>query len=273
MTRNQWNDLCLPDAYQDLSWELFHENSKTPRYEAPPSNEEILTRMAQLQESLPYESYPIIELPSERSPVRAPLEEVLSTRTSARAIRSGSLRLQDVATLLHYAYGITRSNAGTVYPRPFRAVPSGGALYPLEIFFHSTQITGLSAGIYHYNPTRNHLRRLREGDQSRKLADSLVQKNLALDTSIIFIITALFERSVFKYGDRGYRFVLMEAGHVAQNLNLVATGLGLASVNIGGFFDRQVDELLGLDGLVHSTVYLTGIGQSVPEAVVAGGHP
>jgi SagB-type dehydrogenase family enzyme len=77
---------------------------------------------------------------------------------------------------------------------------------------------------------------------------------------MIVFITAIFERSVFKYGNRGYRFVLLEAGHVAQNLNLATTALGLSCCNIGGFFDRDVDRFLGLDGIGHSTVYLVGIG-------------
>jgi SagB-type dehydrogenase family enzyme len=77
---------------------------------------------------------------------------------------------------------------------------------------------------------------------------------------MMLFITAQFERSLFKYRDRGYRFILLEAGHVAQNMNLAATALGLGSVDIGGYFDRQADELLGLDGLTHSTIYMVGIG-------------
>jgi SagB-type dehydrogenase family enzyme len=78
---------------------------------------------------------------------------------------------------------------------------------------------------------------------------------------MVIFITSVFERSVFKYGDRGYRFIFLEAGHVAQNINLVAYGLGLASVNIGGFLDRRVDDFLGLDGLTHSTIYMIAIGE------------
>ena len=80
---------------------------------------------------------------------------------------------------------------------------------------------------------------------------------------MIVFITAVFERSVFKYGDRGYRFVLLEAGHVAQNINLAVTALGLGCVNIGGFFDRDIDEFLGIDGLTHSSVYLMAIGKAM----------
>lgn len=78
---------------------------------------------------------------------------------------------------------------------------------------------------------------------------------------MIVFITAIFERSVFKYGDRGYRFIFLEAGHVAQNMNLVCAALGLGCVNIGGFFDREIDDLLDLDGITHSTLYMLALGR------------
>ena len=88
----------------------------------------------------------------------------------------------------------------------------------------------------------------------------MVQPDIAYGASLIVFITSIFERSIFKYGDRGYRFILLEAGHVAQNINLVSNALGLGSVNIGGYFDREIDDLLGLDGVAHSTIYMIAIG-------------
>jgi len=140
-------------------------------------------------------------------------------------------------------------------------VPSGGALYPLEIYFYTEYVEGLAAGLYHYNPSANNLRHLFAGGLSNQIAVALVQPDLMRGSSVMFFITAVFERSTFKYGDRGYRFTLLEAGHVAHNMNLTALGLGLGSVNIGGFFDRQIDELMGLDGVKHSTIYLLGVGK------------
>lgn len=89
----------------------------------------------------------------------------------------------------------------------------------------------------------------------------MVQPDLVARASLIIFITALFERSIFKYGNRGYRFVMLEAGHVAQNLNLVAIALGLKTLNIGGYFDRAIDDFLGLDGVTHSTIYMLAVGQ------------
>ena len=266
--RESWQDLLLSPGNEDHLWELFHENSKISHYDRSPSDEEVLERMRQLHESLPFEGYPIIDLPKSLAPLHLPLVEAITSRVSVRDMAPCRLTLENLATLLHYAYGITRDNRGTALPRPFRAAPSGGALYPLELFFHSAHIEDLQAGCYHYNPSKNHLRLLRQGDATRAISEALVQPDIALGASLIVFITTIFERSIFKYGDRGYRFILLEAGHVAQNLNLVATALDLGCVNIGGFFDRHVDDLLGLDGLTHSTLYLVAIGKSMEHPAV-----
>jgi SagB-type dehydrogenase family enzyme len=227
------------------------------------SQTEIIQRMLELEECLPYDQYPVVPLPAERLSLALPLGEVLTRRASARNYGPYSLRLTELATILHFAYGITRSNEGTGFPRPFRAVPSGGALYPLEIYFHSASLEQERPGLYHYNPLRNELRLLREGDCSTAIARGLVsfQSQLAIDACAVLFLTAIFERSTFKYGARGYRFVLLEAGHVAQNINLVAAALGLGCVNIGGYYDRQIDEFLDLDSVTHSTVYMVALGK------------
>ena len=216
--------------------------------------------MASFYETLPFEGYAITPLPHPSQLESVSLADALVHRTSTRELFPISLSLSHLAALLHYGYGVTRENQGTNFPRPFRTVPSGGALYPLEIFFHASNIEELPAGLYHYNPTLHHVRRLREKDETDRIAQSVVQPEVVRGTSLTIFLTAIFERSIFKYRDRGYRFVLLEAGHVAQNINLVATALGLGILNIGGFFDREIDELLGIDGVTHSTLYLLGLG-------------
>jgi SagB-type dehydrogenase family enzyme len=251
-------------------WELFHDNSKTGRYDSFPQPDFITMRMDRMLESLAYEQYPEIDLPRARTEFELSLAETMEGRVSARGMAPVRLTLQQLGTLLHYCYGVTRKNEDTEFPRPFRVVPSGGALYPLEIYFHSTRIEELESGLYHYNPMRNSLRFLRYGDDSRRLSDALVQRNLALDTSLLIFITALFDRSAFKYGDRGYRFALLEAGHVAQNLALTATAMKLNCLTIGGYADRQIDDLLGIDGVSHSAIYMVGIGGDAPTDTADG---
>ena len=243
-------------------WELYHENSKLGRHQQALPDEEIRAFMEQLEASLPFKGFPKITLPITALPLECSLGEIITKRVSVRNIKKSALSLKEVATILFHAYGITRNNQNTNYPRPFRVVPSGGALYPLEVFFYSTSTTGLEAGVYHYNPTENHLRFLIPGDITNKVSECLVNAEIGSNASLIIFITAVFERSTYKYGDRGYRFILLEAGHVAQNINLVANSLGLGSVNLGGFFDREVDELLQIDGITQSTIYMVAIGKT-----------
>lgn len=264
MEREQWQDILLSPGNEDHIWELFHENSKLGQYHQAPADQEVLARMNELHESLPYEGYPVVDLPRSRTTLDINLGRAIINRVSALKMSPSPLTLEQLGTLLHYAYGVTRDNKGTKFPRAFRVVPSGGALYPLEVYFHSAHIVGLEAGLYHYNPSRNNLRLLQKGDANQRISEAMTQPNIpiALGASLIIFITAIFERSVFKYGERGYRFVLLEAGHVAQNINLVSHALGLGCLNIGGFFDRQIDDLLCLDGVTHSTVYLVVIGKN-----------
>ena len=262
MNQKMWSQILLSSGDEDQAWELFHENSKLGRHDSGLSAHEVRDRITRLHESLPFEGYPVVPLPRGRGmvPLKRSLAGAITARASVRDLRPSQLTLKQVGTLLHHAYGVVRRNNGN-FPRPFRVVPSGGALYPLEIFFHSARIKGLLPGLYHYNPAENRLRFLREGDETDRIAEAMVQSEIARSASLVIFITAFFERSVFKYKDRGYRFVLLEAGHVAQNLNLVSNALGLGSVNIGGFFDRDIDDFLGLDGVTHSTIYMVAIGK------------
>ena len=265
MSNKIWDKIRLSSSNtdaDDVGWELFHENSKLTEFSPVAlSNQEIVATMQDNYESLEFKGYRAIDLPKSLTELNTSLEQAISARVSTRDLVPSLITLQNVATILHYAYGITRDNKNTNYPRPFRIVPSGGALYPLELFFHSTCISDQLPGIYHYNPVMNNIRLLQEGDQSRRISESLVQKDIAYGASLIIFITAMFNRSIFKYQDRGYRYILLEAGHVAQNINLVANGLELGCVNLGGFFDRKLDDLLGLDGVTHSSIYIVAVGK------------
>jgi SagB-type dehydrogenase family enzyme len=148
-------------------------------------------------------------------------------------------------------------------------VPSGGALYPLELYLYAASVDGLERGLYHCDPLDGELDVLRTADLSEDVRHCLVQADLASGAAAIVFVTAVFERTTFKYGDRGYRFALLEAGHLAQNFCLAATAAGLASAPIGGYADRDVDRLLAVDGVTESTVYVLLLGTPHEAAPVA----
>jgi SagB-type dehydrogenase family enzyme len=258
---DRWNNLLLPSPDENQLWELFHENSKIGRYSTSLSNAHILKTVRNLYESLPYEGYPIVQLPPPPRDASATLFQVLEGRESTRDFSPNYITPETLSTLLYYSYGIRRNKAPTDFPRSFRMVPSAGALYPLEIYIFSQYFQSAESGLYHYNSPKHHIRLLRNDINSCKISEVLVQPTLASQASVIFFITGIFDRATFKYGNRGYRFALLEAGHVAQNLTLVAGTCGLSSVIIGGFFDQEVDELLDLDGITQSTVSIIAMGQ------------
>jgi SagB-type dehydrogenase family enzyme len=263
-------DETLLNEQSDLVWELFHENSKLSRFERHPtyglrpSDAMIVDVMKRLRTVKAYRDYPKVPLPTRFPRSKKGFDDVLENRTTARQFGQGAMGLDELAKVLYMSYGITRSNADTHFPRPFRTIPSGGALYPLELYVYASRVDGLAAGLYHYDMEEQSLDVIRQGDESARISACLVQGDLAKSAALILFISAIFFRSTFKYGDRGYRFVLLEAGHLAQNANLTAQEMGLVTANIGGYADRDIDRYLGFDGLSESTIYILLIGQ--PEA-------
>ncbi|MBF5059002.1 SagB/ThcOx family dehydrogenase [Candidatus Neptunochlamydia vexilliferae] len=258
--KDHWDDLLwgVPPNQEKLEegWEAFHENSKLCRSDRYLSQTYVLQMMNQLALSIEYGRGTRIPLPEELYSLDISLGEVIKKRRTARYLSSIPLSFKEIATLLHYAYGVTKSSTTT----PFRAVPSGGALYPLEVYFQVLNSEDLELGLYHYNPIRNSIFLLESEEDFGSIADHIVFKEIADGASLIFFIAASFKKSTFKYNERGYRFILMEAGHLMQNINLTATALGLELALLGGFFDREIDDRLHFDGINQSTIYIGAVG-------------
>jgi SagB-type dehydrogenase family enzyme len=261
MTRGQlYRALLVPEPERDTLWESFHESSKITRFDVGLSDQEVAAVMVQLSESLPFDDFPEIPLPTSLLEVDKPILPLVLNRTSGRTMQRVKISLLQLATLLHCAYGITRRNEDGSYPRPFRVVPSAGALYPFEVYLVASSVESLAPGLYHFNVDKHCLHLLDRKDYTEELAECLVQRECAFCSSVTVFLAGCFARSTFKYRDRGYRFALIEAGHITQNLNLVAAALGLSTMNLGGFYDQEIDRLLRLDGVSESVVYLTTVG-------------
>jgi SagB-type dehydrogenase family enzyme len=194
---------------------------------------------------------PAIEL-EVREPPPASLWSTLAERRSRRPEKSRRLEAGTLATLLSAAYGPSG-------PRR-RTAPSGGALYPLELYLVAQRVTGVPEGVFHVDPTRSALELLDSRAVAQSLAAVTPVPDLLADTAAVIFLTAVFWRTRFKYGLRGYRFALLEAGHAAQNLLLAATALDVPALPLGGFFDARVEELLGADGVDESVLYGIALG-------------
>ena len=179
----------------------------------------------------------MIELVPPRSESSVSLEAALQKRRSIRSFKDKPVSLAAVSQLLWAAQGITGPNG-------FRTAPSAGALYPLEIYVVGGKITDLAAGIYRYRPRQHALVKVKAGDHRRTLYREALSQSAVSEAPLSLVITGIPERTTSKYGNRGIRYVFMEAGHAAQNICLQAVALELGSVVIGAFSDQAVGELL-----------------------------
>jgi SagB-type dehydrogenase family enzyme len=236
--------------------ETFHEASSLYPDVAPGRLQSLLELQASpaLQQTVARAGYTRDHLPGIDLPPMAlghvALRDALVSRRSRTAQAAGSLSLTALGSLVGAAY---RSAEGR------RPVPSGGALYPLELYVVALHVDGVGAGIHHYSPYRHRLESLAAVDRA-DVARTLVEPELVDSAAALIVLTAMFWRSRFKYGLRGYRFALIEAGHVMQNLVLAAAALGIAARPLGGYYDRLLDGLVGADSLDEASVYALLLG-------------
>jgi len=183
----------------------------------------------------------------------ASLEELLRQRRSIREYSDAPLTQDEVMKLLWAGQGITRGGG-------FRTAPSAGALYPLELYLVAGNVDNLAPGIYKYNPVKNDLTLVKEGDVRRSLAAASLGQSSVSDGAIDIVIAAVYERTKIKYGSRGERYVHIEVGHAAQNICLQATALGLGLVTVGAFDDAVVAKVIGMSQ-DESPLYVMPVGR------------
>jgi SagB-type dehydrogenase family enzyme len=248
---------------QPLAW-LYHRNTCRWIFNTLESGDEVHTPQ-------PPKEHP--EAPTLRLPRLLPDDDfgiLLANRATCRAFKESALTLEDLAMVLHAAYGVVDTSEMGPLEFPDRPAPSGGGLYPLELYVIVRAVDQVDAGVYHYSPVGALLEQLRDAEVPRQLLSYLFMGQFYVaDAAAIIVTTAMPSRSLGKYGDRGYRYLLLEAGHIAQNINLAAASAGLGACNLGGFFDDELAGLLRLEIEDEVPLYATAIG--VPrEASRAG---
>lgn len=273
-----------PDPAED-----FHEASKITVVSAAglagpaadyfvtvPDAHRLIGRAALTRRGLPW------PLPA---PHRLPVDlaDVVARRRSELCAEPAGLELAELTQLLAMACGpmsLLRRLTGAP-PEPDdgrRAAPSGGALFPLDTVAVCSQVDGVEPGTYAYDAPSHALHELPgvTPDEFHRRA-SLTAGSPTPDLTVALVAT--FARTRAKYGLRGYRFALLEAGHIAHGLVLIATALGLTSLPWGGYVDTEVDAALELDGVDRSCVYLVsvssaaGAGASPRSAAAVGSNP
>jgi SagB-type dehydrogenase family enzyme len=201
-------------------------------------------------------------LPQPEVPAPADVWETFSRRRSVRAFaHERTLPLGLLASLLWATQGITAEGAGAY----FRSAPSAGGLYPIETYVVCRAVEALEAGIYHFRPHRFDLELIKRGDFAWALGQAALGQEMIADAQATFVWTAVAARSIWKYRQRAYRYIYMDAGHIGQNLYLAGTALGLGVCAVGAFFDDRVNALLDLDGVEEAAVYMGVVGRPATE--------
>ncbi len=211
------------------------------------------------ERALPYKTYPDapvvkLELPTPEG--AGELFHAIETRRSVRVFSDEALSLSEISRLVWAAQGVTAKHGDAA----FRAAPSAGAQYPVETYLAVNRGEGIDAGVYHLNVRDFALERLSEGSPGAVLADAGLGQGFLATCSVVFIWTGIYKRLMWRYGKRGVRYIFMDAGHIAENLHLAATAMGLGCCAVGAFDDEDVAGILGLDGKDEFPVYLSAVG-------------
>jgi SagB-type dehydrogenase family enzyme len=186
--------------------------------------------------------------------------EAIDGRRSRREYAAEPLTAAEFGQLLWAGQGITKHRTGR---DGLRAAPSAGALYPLELFaaVGTDGVRGFDPGLYHYEPSAHSVERRRSGDHRDRLAAIAIEQSWIAAAPVVFVLTAVDERTTGKYGERGRRrYVPMEAGHVGQNVYLQAEALGLSTVTVGAFRDGDLRDLLGVSA-AHRPLSVMPVGK------------
>lgn len=189
------------------------------------------------------------------------ISNILGRRRSTRNFTDKPINLKDLSYILSTTGGINFFTKDGDYDSSKRNYPSAGARYPLEIYPLILNCEGIKRGLYHYNIKNNVLEVLLKKDLRKWLMKALGEEMWTIKSSVIFIITTVLDRTKIKYGHRGYKYSLLEAGHVAQNICLLSTELKLGSCAIGGFIDSEFDSLLDICFQKEFTLYLVAVGK------------
>jgi SagB-type dehydrogenase family enzyme len=210
-----------------------------------------------------YVGYPEVELTAAALPSSA-ISDCLLKRTSVRKFSGEPVSIEDLSTLLHLAYGSDRGSSGeaTGFVLPKRPYPAAGGLYSIECYPILLRTTGIASGVCHYSRYEQKLRKLAEAPAVKALRDIFnIPEALADSAGMAIVHTSNPQRVSKKYGLRGRHFAAVEMGLATQSLLVAATAVNLSSVVWGGYYDREVEDLLGIDGIEETVATVTFVGK------------
>ncbi|MGC8895068.1 MAG: SagB/ThcOx family dehydrogenase, partial [candidate division WOR-3 bacterium] len=210
-----------------MDWKVFHEQTKITKARPPKPDLDSATGT--------------ISLPDPPR-LNMPVSEAIRARRSIRSYRRDPITLKELSALLFYSGGVTGDKQGT----PLRAAPSAGARHPTEILVVAYRVEGLEPGIYRYDWLDHMLWTQAKGNLDKDLGIACLEQEFVGDCACVIVFTSKIQRTLDKYGQRGFRYAVMDAAAAAENLSLAAVALGYGTVWVGAFDDDAVSGILGL---------------------------
>lgn len=246
-------NIRLKPPNQNSIFELYHTHSKRHPHHfrtwetTPPDLHEDSVISRWMESSFkPYQCAPKRGLPDPEEgwaiKFSDAFQEVINT-----PVRLDMLSIQEVSSLLYYSAGLNQEGI-----RPYASASSH---YSLEVYLE--KIEAAENGIYHYQPRNHFLEHI-----ATEIPEEKSPEGETTQGGTVFYITGIFERSVLRYGERGYRYVLVEAGQVIQNFYLVSRAMGLCAASTGEFLDDRLHRRLNIDGVEEALLFMVTIGRT-----------
>jgi SagB-type dehydrogenase family enzyme len=239
--------------------QFFHENTKRNVYYTA-KEPDINTKPESFKEISSCIERVVLPKEDHALTIHMPLQQAILRRRSCRNFLPRPMTTENISKIFWYSQGISEVALYENFEIPFRPSPSAGALYPLELYPVIFNVEGLKKGVYHYSPIDHSLELLKEGDFTGHIPQLFMRQFYISGCSMCVVISAVIERTAWKYGSRGYRYILLEAGHVAQNICLIASAENLGTLTLGGFFDNLLANFLGVDPFFEPLIYGLAIG-------------
>ncbi len=190
------------------------------------------------------------------------LHKAIEQRRSLRSYADKSLSQQELSFLLWATQWVRDFRSNEKAEIAFRNVPSAGARHPFETYLLINNVDGIHPGIYYYHPIKHGLVQVREGSEwTNAVCTGAFDQEMVKTGAVTFIWVAIPYRTTWRYSQRGYRYLYLDAGHVGQNLHLAAEAIDAGTCMIGAFYDEGMNEILDLDGTSAFVIYMASLGK------------
>lgn len=190
------------------------------------------------------------------------LHDAISNRRSTRQYSEEALTVEELSFLLWAGFWVKELKSNERVEFTLRNVPSAGARHPLECYLMINRVRGIKEGLYHYHPLKHELVKLERGeDIAQQVHAAALGQEMVAKSAVTFIVSAIPQRTAWRYVQRAYRYLYLDAGHVGQNISLACEAIGAGACMIGAYQDGDMNEVIGVDGREEFVIYAFSVGK------------